>query len=227
MREVGDCERARQFVEKQADSMMRQMSQTPTTPPEGEPDQSRLISFSDNVLSVAITLLVFDVRVPAGWTHLELRDAIPALAPRILSFALSFFVIGVFWVAHNNIFRAATHINRAIQWLNNLYLLTICLIPASAALLGQFSGQRAAVVLYGVNLLAVGLSMRWLWGYVIRINLERGAPINAQLQRSGKRRIGVGIILALIAVACGWINPWVSYAIFWVTPLSFAWVQFR
>lgn len=206
---------------------MRPMGQTPTTHEEDEPDQSRLVSFSDNVLSVAITLLVFDVRVPEGWTHLELKPAVFALAPRLLSFALSFFVTGVFWVAHGNIFRAAKHINRATQWLNNLYLMTICLIPASAAMLGSFPGQRAAVVLYGTNLVAVALSMRWLWGYVIRVNLERGTPIDGRLQESGKRRIAVGMVLAMIAIACGWIDPWISYAIFWITPLSFAWVQFR
>jgi uncharacterized membrane protein len=199
------------------------MSQAPASPT--EPDPNRLASFSDNVLSVAITLLVFNVGVPAGWTHLELKPAIVALTPRLLSFLLSFSVIGVYWVAHNNMFRSARHINSSLLWLNNLFLMMVCLLPASAALLGIFPGQRAAVVIYGTNLLGVGISMRLLWWYVVRLQARFGTPIDPRLQQSGSRRIARGIAYALASIALAWANPWLSYGIFWIAPLSFVWAQ--
>ncbi len=199
------------------------MSQAPVGP--AEPDPNRLASFSDNVLSVAITLLVFNVGVPAGWTHLELKAAIIALTPRLLSFLLSFSVIGVYWVAHNNMFRSATHINSALLWLNNLFLMMVCLVPASAALLGIFPGQRAAVVIYGTNMLGVGISMRLLWWYVIDLQSRFGTPIDRMLQQSGNRRIARGVVFALASIGLAWINPWLSYGIFWIAPLSFVWTQ--
>jgi uncharacterized membrane protein len=202
------------------------MSQPPKDRTEREPDLSRVVSFSDNVLSVAITLLVFDVRVPSDWSQLDLHLAVVALGPRLLSFALSFSVIGVYWVAHHLMFRAVTRVSRRMLWINNLFLMMVSLVPASAALLSAFPGQRAAVVLYGLNLLGVGTSMRALWSYIIYYHADLGEPIEPGLVRSGKRRIGAGIVLAGVGVGLAWVNPWVSYAIYWVTPLSFAWIQF-
>jgi uncharacterized membrane protein len=190
-------------------------------------DPSRVVSFSDNVISVAITLLVFDVRVPDNVKELHLWPAICMLSPRLAGFLLSFSVIGVFWVAHNNMFQAAKTVNRQLMWLNNLFLTTVCLVPASAALLGRFPGQRAAVILYAINLIAVSLSMRLLWWFLARLQAGTDAPVDSALVRSGKLRMTVALLMAVLAIAVSFANPWISYAIFWITPITFAWSQFR
>jgi uncharacterized membrane protein len=206
--------------------MIRKMHIVPSLPKQAQ-DPSRLVSFSDNVISVAITVLVFDVRIPAGITHLELWPAIHILAPRLLGFLLSFSVIGVFWVAHNNICKAASQVNRSLMWFNNIFLMMVCLIPASAALLGGFPGQRAAVILYGTNLIAVSISMRVLWKYVCQLQAKTDHPVEAGLEKAGSSRMSIAVVLAVTAIALSLINPWLSYAIFWITPISFAWSQFR
>ena len=206
--------------------MIRKMQIVPPLPNQVQ-DPSRLVSFSDNVISVAITLLVFDVRIPADITHLALWQAIRILTPRLLGFLLSFSVIGVFWVARNNMFRASTQVNRSLLWFNNIFLMMVCLIPASAALLGGFPGQRAAVILYGTNLIAVSVSMRVLWLYICRLQANTETPVTPGLEKAGSRRMVVAIVLASSAILLSWVNPWLSYAIFWITPISFAWSQFR
>jgi uncharacterized membrane protein len=190
-------------------------------------DPARLVNFSDNVISVAITVLVFDVRIPADVTHLELWPAIRLLTPRLLGFLLSFSVIGVFWVAHNNMFRAASQINRSVMWFNNIFLMMVCLIPASAMLLGGFPGQRAAVILYGTNLIAVSVSMRLLWGYTCRLHANTDRPIDTALAKTGNRRMTIAMLFAIAAIVLSRVNPWISYAIFWITPATFAWSQFK
>jgi uncharacterized membrane protein len=194
--------------------------------PEQQQDTSRLTSFSDNVISVAITVLVFDVKIPAGVTQLHLWPVILILLPRLAGFVLSFSVIGVFWVAHNNMFQAARRVNRQLMWMNNLFLMMVCLVPASAALLGGFPGQRTGVILYGLNLIAVSTSMRLLWLCIERLHAGTDAAIDPQLLRGGQFRMYLAMVLATLGIAVSFINPWLSYAVFWITPISFAWSQF-
>jgi len=71
-------------------------------------DISRLMAFSDGVFAVAITLLVFNVQVPAIAQNDALSRLPAALletAPRLLTFALSFFLVGFYWIRHHQLFR--------------------------------------------------------------------------------------------------------------------------
>jgi uncharacterized membrane protein len=62
----------------------------------------RLESFSDGVFAVAITLIAFDIHAPslgADVTNAGLYHALLALAPKLCSYAISFVLVGMFWVA--------------------------------------------------------------------------------------------------------------------------------
>jgi uncharacterized membrane protein len=63
-------------------------------------NKGRLEAFSDGVFAIVITLLILDVRLPAG-VHVRIT-ALEQLLPRIATFVLSFVVVGVYWVAHHN-----------------------------------------------------------------------------------------------------------------------------
>ncbi len=195
----------------------------------GQVDAGRLASFSDNVISVAITLLVFNVALPPDWRPphpLDLWTTIGVLTPRVLSFVLTFLVIGVYWVAHNLMLTAATRVNRATLWVNNLFLLTVSLLPASAAILGNFPGQRVPVVLYGANLIAVGAALRIFWSHLIAMHGDAESAIDHELETVGKRRIWVGMFFAALGISLAWVNPWLSYAIFYISPVTFVFLQF-
>lgn len=59
----------------------------------------RLILFSDAVFAIAITLLVIEIKIPAGsWSNqitvARLNEYLFELLPHILGFVISFFIIG-------------------------------------------------------------------------------------------------------------------------------------
>lgn len=59
----------------------------------------RLVFFSDAVFAIAITLLALEIRLPAlpeAVSDAQLRDALVGLAPKYLSYVISFLVIGIF-----------------------------------------------------------------------------------------------------------------------------------
>jgi len=61
----------------------------------------RLAALSDGIFAVAMTLLVFDLRVPATeavHSEHDLRRMLIALSPRLLVFLMSIMTNGIFWV---------------------------------------------------------------------------------------------------------------------------------
>jgi uncharacterized membrane protein len=188
-------------------------------------DKSRVTSFSDNVISIALTLLVLDVRLPGPIANLQWHDVRVELLPRLLSFLLSFAIVGVYWVAHHLMFKAVQSAGRVILWLNNLFLLTISLVPASAALLGSNAASPIPNMLYGLNIAAVGSSMLLMWHYIVLRHRKVGMPIDRWLSAQAYARTVVGICVALLGAAVGFFRPSFSYGIYWLAPVTYILLQ--
>src|SRR5690349_20845375 len=69
----------------------------------GNLEYDRVLFFSDAVFAIAITLLVVDLRVPNLVP--DAAQEISNSTGRILSFVISFLVIGLFWMGHHRLFR--------------------------------------------------------------------------------------------------------------------------
>lgn len=91
-----------------------------------EMSSSRIEAFSDGVFAIVITLLVLELRVPEISDTLvskELLTKLLAMAPKFLSYIASFLTIGIYWVAHHNIFRLLKRTDHVLLWLNLLSLM--------------------------------------------------------------------------------------------------------
>lgn len=116
----------------------------------------RMIFFSDAVFAIAITLLVIEIEVP----HLGLRastaafrDALVEIVPSIAAFALSFFVIGRFWIGHHNAFSRISHYRPALLWPNLRFLCAIAFMPFATAFLGANLGAFVPALVYNLAML--------------------------------------------------------------------------
>src|ERR1700690_268375 len=98
--------------------------------------KTRLESFSDCVFSIVMTLLVFDIKVPAlpePVTDLALWQSLGTIWPLILIYVLTFAVLSVFWVNHHFLFQTiAKSVDRQLNLLNLLYLMFVVLVPFTA-----------------------------------------------------------------------------------------------
>jgi len=125
-------------------------------------NKNRLEALSDGVFSIAMTLLVIDIAVPVFTggkpTEAELAAKILELWPVFVSYFISFIVLAMFWISHNFFYNSITKsVNRVQVLLNMFYLSLIALIPFSAGLLGEYTDLKAAVFVYGLNVLAIGV----------------------------------------------------------------------
>ena len=126
---------------------------------------SRIVAFSDGVFAIAITLLVLSLHIeehlPAGESF---SHALWEQRQDLLAYAVSFAVIGRFWVIHHRLFSDVIGFDGRLLALNIFYLAWIVLIPFTSEVLGDFGHETDAVVLYAVNLAVVAV-LGWAMAY--------------------------------------------------------------
>jgi len=120
----------------------------------------RTIFFSDAVFAIAITLLVIEIHapeLPRSTSDLAQIQALAHLVPNFVGFAVSFAVIGMFWMGHHRAFSLATHYSpRLLGW--NLGLLgVIAFMPFVTSYLSSNIFQRVPAIFYCVTMLAAAL----------------------------------------------------------------------
>ena len=138
-----------------------------------ENPNARLMALTDGVVSIAVTLLVLDLRLPVGVGKLDdahLWAALVALRPSLVGYLLSFVVIGSFWMNHRAKFARIVASDGRLLWLNMIFLLTIGVVPFTTNLLAE-SGGTLATVIYAATMLVSGLSLTWIWAHARRRGL--------------------------------------------------------
>jgi uncharacterized membrane protein len=124
---------------------------------ENEIEFGRIVAFSDGVFSIAITLLVLNLGIDKGLTEGQIDNALWDQREDLFAYAISFAVIGRFWVVHHRFFAEVEAFDGRLIGLNLLYLGWIVLIPFSSEVLGEYAGKTPAVALYSANLAIVVL----------------------------------------------------------------------
>src|SRR3954463_11107119 len=73
-------------------------------------EKNRLEAFSDGVFAIIITILVLDIKVPHLDVHAdpaELLQELFKIVPVLVSWVVSFLIIGTLWLQHHNILHMA------------------------------------------------------------------------------------------------------------------------
>lgn len=97
----------------------------------------RLISFTDAIVAVAITVLVLpivELRPRAGES--TVWEVINDNIGQLVTFGFTFIVVAFMWRVHNRIFSRLAGFDDTIFWLNLLWLLLIVLLPWSSSMYG-------------------------------------------------------------------------------------------
>ncbi len=133
-------------------------------------DKTRLEFLSDGIFAIVLTILVIEIKLPEGVeviSNEELWHQLLILWPAIMSFALSFLVICVFWINHTYLFHSyVKKVDRGLNLLNMLYLLFLVFIPFVAKLVGEYPYIPLAAIVYGLDILVVGVLAKLMFRHV-------------------------------------------------------------
>ena len=149
-------------------------------------EMERTIFFSDAVFAIAITLLALDITIPKP-RHVigkDLSSVVLAQWPDVLSFAVSFLIIGAYWMAHHRIFHYIKRYDATLLWLNLLFLMSIAFLPFPDRVLSEWGDkERFALVFYAASVALAGLLLSLLWWYATRERRLVDANIDPRLVR--------------------------------------------
>jgi len=183
--------------------------------------KTRIEALTDGIFAIAMTLMVFDIKLPSGAAESSLREQLFRLWPRFLVYMISFVMLGVYWVGHNNQYHYVRRSDRPSLWINVFFLMGVSLIPFSTGLLGQYPDERVAVAAYGSNLIMVGGYLYLLWSYATTGRRLVDSEIPADVVRLAKRRIAIGPAASVVAIAGSFFSCRLSLAVFVLIPLLY------
>lgn len=112
---------------------------------------ARISAFSDAVFAVLITVLVLDLRPPEHATF----DALIALWPSWLSYAMSYLFIAIVWLNHHYLMRYATEATPRLLWFNFAHLFSMSLVPLSTGWMAVSKLAAQPVAFYAAVFLLV------------------------------------------------------------------------
>jgi uncharacterized membrane protein len=183
-------------------------------------DLSRVVAFTDGVMAVAITLLVLNIEVPilpesAGED--ELVDELVELLPSLAAYALSFALIGRYWVIHHRLFEGLRSFDGLLMTLNLLFLALIALMPFATDLSDRYGEEPIAAAIFGFTVGSAGL-VHWLMArHILRAGHAHDWHL-PRMQRSAGRGSLLITLVFFSSVPLAFIDPRIA-AVMWTATL--------
>jgi TMEM175 potassium channel family protein len=171
----------------------------------------RLEAFSDGVLAIVITLLILEIKVPAGHEG-TLGSALAGQWPQYAAFLLSFLIVGIIWLNHHATINLLQRTDHTLQVLNLLLLLPVTVLPWPTALLAEYThegtpgDQRVAVLVYGLTSSAMAATFNVLWWYILRHPELHKPQVTTELLVVRNRRYNVGLLVYPVATVIGLVS---------------------
>lgn len=173
----------------------------------------RLVFFSDAIVAIAITILVFNLKVSGDeGKHFSFAYLMQAW-PKFVAFFLSFFIIALFWKVHHNFFYYIKAINETLLWNNIAWLLFVVLLPFSTTLIATHFHDPAAMVVYCTNILGINLFQNNIWDYASTRPDFLRPDLDNQVVVFYRRACNVAMINSIISLALAFFFPIAAFII--------------
>ncbi len=185
---------------------------------DGIPGVERLLTLSDGVVAIALTLLVLQLSVPA----IEGVSSAQAHSPKylwdqltvnggdqLIAYVVSFYVIAQFWLTHHRVFRSIHGHVEGLAWWNFAFLFTITLMPFSSDLLGRFGRNAVAIDLFALNIMLASLTTQGVVLFARKHGLESEPPEAFDQRSTFFRTMWIYLVLILTA-SLAWPFPEVA-----------------
>jgi uncharacterized membrane protein len=180
-------------------------------------NKTRLEAFSDGVIAILITIMVLELKAPAGAQLSALRPLLPVLS----SYVLSFVYVGIYWNNHHHMLHVTERVSGGILWANLHLLFWLSLIPFATRWVGENEFASAPMAFYGGVLLMAAVAYTILQRRILAVH----GPDSLLAQAVGSDYKGkLSLVAYAIAIPCAFEAPGVSGALYvlvalvWLVP---------
>jgi uncharacterized membrane protein len=130
-----------------------------------------VIFFTDAIFAFSITIVLLSIQVPqlpSYATESDLVTVLWKLLPSFESYAISFAVIGIYWLLYHKVFNKITGSHPLIIGFNLVFLFFITLISLFTVLNINYGSFHLVFILYTVILTLTGSTLAIIWSIAIK-----------------------------------------------------------
>lgn len=167
-------------------------------------DKSRLEGFSDGIIGVGLTLMLYQIQLPDEYSWHGLSQE----AHTFFGYVLSFVYVGIYWNNHHHMFHLVDAINGRIMWANMHLLFWLTMIPLTTTWAGKSGFLAFPTALYAFVLFMCAVSY-WMLERCVIAAQGAGSPLARAVSSDFKRKISLPVYA--LTVVCS----------FYSTPLAF------
>jgi len=177
----------------------------------------RLRAFTDGVLAIIITIMVLELRAPHDTALTSLRPLVPV----VLSYALSFVYLIIYWNNHHHLLHVTRRVTGGVLWANAHLLFWLSLVPFVTAWMGENHFAPVTMAAYGLVLFLAGVAY-WVLQRVIIVSQGQESALAAAIGRDMKGKLSP--LVYAVAIPSAFVSPWiagilfVAVAMMWLIP---------
>ena len=184
----------------------------------------RVAFFSDAVFVIAMTLLVVGIGVPSV-AESGLPDALKDKQPEILSFFVSFVVVGNYWLAHHRFVAHLAAVTPRLMTINLIYLAAIAFAPFPTALAGKYTERPVAIVLYAITL-SVASTLEAVMFVFARRNRLLTVEVPDDVLRYSVVAAMIPVLLFVVSIPIAYVDTKLAL-MSWILIFPFEWAADR
>jgi uncharacterized membrane protein len=176
-------------------------------------ETTRLETFSDGVFAIAATLLILDVKLPAGGS---VTHGLLQIWPSYAAYAISFLTIGIMWINHHTVFRQIDRVDRTFLTISVLFLMVIAFVPFPTRVLADHLHHDAtpAAFFYGLTMTAMASMYSCLWFYAASRRRLISPDADQRVVSGISRSFLPGIPFYGLAAASAFLSSWLALGLF-------------
>jgi uncharacterized membrane protein len=164
-------------------------------------------AFSDGVIAILITIMVLELRKPAGPSFADLRSTYPSL----LAYVLSFVYLGIYWNNHHHLLMTVRKVSGAMLWANLAVLFCLSLFPFATAWMSENGFATDTVASYGAVLALAAMAFTTLQVIIVR---SHGADLRLKTALGRDMKAKLSFAAYVVSIPLAFVFRWASVAIF-------------
>ena len=175
--------------------------------------KTRLEAFSDGVIAIIITIMVLELHKPSGTDWQSLKE----ILPEVVSYALSFTLIAIYWGNHHHLLHTVSQVNSKIIWANMHLLFWLSLMPFATGWASSSNFAEIPVALYAALQTICGVAYYILLRVIVGSHSHQ-AHLHESLEKQSRKGMA-SVLIYLIAIPVAFFYPAISAGLFFVVAI--------
>lgn len=181
---------------------------------------NRLEAFSDGVIAIIITIMVLELGFEVRVTEENVFDQLHHLLPNIISYAVSFVMVGILWINHHHLFHLIKNVDTRLLWLNLFLLFWMSLIPFVTGFIGNSPLLWVASAAYGGVFLMNAFAFTLIRKHILKQKHGSGEQEEAHHSKTLNRN-SIAMSLYVLAMLASPISVYISFVLFCIVPILY------